>query len=305
MEDFGCRGSGKRRVASQYSFIAAAATVPFIGQGAQAQEKVVKVYNWSDYIDPSILTDFTKETGIKVVYDVFDSNEILETKLLAGSSGYDIVVPTASFLSRQIKAGVFQKLDKTKIPNFANAWPEVYNRVAIYDPGNQYAMNWMWGTTGVGYNEAKIKERMPDAPVNSLDMIFKPEIAAKFKDCGIYMLDSPEDIVPVALNYMGLDPNTTKEDDLKKAEDLFLRIRPYIMKFHSSEYINALANGDACMALGWSGDMFQAASRASEAKNGQVVKYHIPKEGSQMWFDMMAIPADARMSKKLRSCSIT
>lgn len=285
---------GKAARRGAYSIIAAAAMITFIAQGTQAQEKVVKVYNWSDYIDPSILTDFTKETGIKVVYDVFDSNEVLETKLLAGGSGYDIVVPTASFLSRQIKAGVFQKLDKTKIQNFANAWPEVYNRVAIYDPGNQYAMNWMWGTTGVGYNEAKIKERMPDAPVNSLDMIFKPEIAAKFKDCGIYMLDSPEDIVPVALNYMGLDPNTTKEDDFKKAEDLFLRIRPYIMKFHSSEYINALASGDACMALGWSGDMFQAASRASEAKNGQVIKSHIPKEGTQMWFDMMAIPKDAK-----------
>jgi putrescine transport system substrate-binding protein len=285
-------GKAARRVA--YSIVAAAAAVAVIGQGAQAEEKVLKVYNWSDYIDPTVLTDFTKETGIKVVYDVFDSNEVLETKLLAGGSGYDVVVPTASFLSRQIKAGVFQKLDKSKIPNFANAWPEIYNRIAIYDPGNQYAMNWMWGTTGVGYNEAKIKERMPDAPVGSLDMIFKPEIAAKFKDCGIYVLDSPEDIIPVALNYLGLDPNTAKEEDLKKAEDLIMKIRPYIKKFHSSEYINALANGDICMALGWSGDILQAASRANDAKNGQVIKYNIPKEGTQMWFDMMAIPADAK-----------
>lgn len=282
-----------RRVA--YSIVAAVATVALVGQDAQAADRVVKVYNWSDYIDPSILTDFTKETGIKVVYDVFDSNEVLETKLLAGGSGYDVVVPTASFLSRQIKAGVFQKLDKAKIPNLKYAWPEVYNRISqAYDPGNQYAVNWMWGTTGVGYNEGKIKERMADAPVNSLDMIFKPEIAAKFKDCGIYMLDSPEDIIPVALNYLGLDPNTTKPEDFQKVEDMLLKIRPYIKKFHSSEYINALANGDACMALGWSGDILQSASRATEAKNGQVIKYNIPKEGTQMWFDMMAIPADAK-----------
>jgi putrescine transport system substrate-binding protein len=180
---------GKVARSAAYSIVAAVALVA--GQDAQAEDKVVKVYNWSDYIDPSILTDFTKETGIKVVYDVFDSNEVLETKLLAGGSGYDVVVPTASFLSRQIKAGVFQKLDKSKIPNIKNEWPEVYGRISkAYDPGNDYAMNWMWGTTGVGYNEAKIKERMPDAPVDSLDMIFKPEIAAKFKDCGIYILVS-------------------------------------------------------------------------------------------------------------------
>jgi putrescine transport system substrate-binding protein len=273
--------------------IALAAAI-LAGGVAAAEEREVRVYNWSDYIDESILSDFTKETGIKVVYDVFDSNEVLETKLLAGNTGYDIVVPTASFLSRQIQAGVFQKLDKSKIPNISNVWPEVYSRVAIYDPGNEYALNWMWGTTGVGYNEGKIKERMPDAPVNSLDMIFKPEIAAKFKDCGIYVLDSPEDIVPPALNYLGLDPNTTNPDDLKKAEELLTKIRPYVKKFHSSEYINALANGDICMALGWSGDILQAASRAEEAKNGQVIKYNIPKEGTQMWFDMMAIPADAK-----------
>jgi putrescine transport system substrate-binding protein len=263
------------------------------GHAVSAEDKVVRVYNWSDYIDPKILEDFTKETGIKVVYDVFDSNEVLETKLLAGKTGYDVVVPTGSFLSRQITAGVFQKLDKSKIPNIKEEWPEVYNRVAIYDPGNDYAMNWMWGTTGVGYNEAKIKERMADAPVDSLDMIFKPEIAAKFKDCGIYMLDSPEDIIPVALNYLHIDPNTTNPDDYKKAEELIMKIRPYIKKFHSSEYINALANGDICMALGWSGDIIQAGSRAKDAKNGVVIKYNIPKEGTQMWFDMMAIPSDA------------
>jgi putrescine transport system substrate-binding protein len=257
-------------------------------------DREVRVYNWSDYIDPTVLEDFTKETGIKVVYDVFDSNEVLETKLLAGGSGYDVVVPTGQFLARQIQAGVFQKLDKSKLPNLVNMWPEVSQRIAVYDPGNEYAIDYMWGTTGVGYNEGKIKERMPDAPVTSLDMIFKPEVAAKFKDCGIFVLDSPDDVLPVVLNYLGLDPNTSKTEDLEKAAKVMESIRPYIQKFHSSEYINALANGDICMALGWSGDILQAGNRAVEAKNGQVVKYGLPSEGTQMWFDMMAIPKDAK-----------
>lgn len=284
------------KVSATRRLIAAGATIAALAlvSSSFAADKEVRVYNWSDYIDETILADFTKETGIKVVYDVFDSNEVLETKLLAGKTGYDIVVPTGSFLSRQIEAGVFQKLDKSKIPNISQLWPEVSNRVAVYDPGNAYALNWMWGTTGVGYNEAKIKERMADAPVDSLDIIFKPEIAAKFKDCGIFMLDSPEDVLPVALNYLGLDPNTKNLDDLKKADELLGKIRPYVQKFHSSEYINALANGDICMALGWSGDILQSATRAEEAKNGHVIKYNIPKEGTQMWFDMMAIPADAK-----------
>lgn len=284
------RLNGKHRLLAAVAAVAAG----LISQTAVAAERVVRVFNWSDYIDPVILEDFTKETGIKVVYDVFDSNEVLETKLLAGKTGYDIVVPTGSFLSRQIEAGVFQKLDKSKIPNIANLWPEVSERVAVYDPGNQYAINWMWGTTGVGYNEGKIKERMPDAPVDSLDIIFKPEIAAKFKDCGIYVLDSAEDILPVVLNYLGLDPNTKNVEDLNKAAEVMTKIRPNIKKFHSSAYIDALANGDICMALGWSGDILQAASRADEAKKGVAVKYNIPKEGTQMWFDMMAIPADAK-----------
>lgn len=263
------------------------------GGAAVAADREVRVYNWSDYIDESILSDFTKETGIKVVYDVFDSNEVLETKLLAGSTGYDVVVPTGQFLNRQIAAGVFQKLDKSKLPNLKYMWPEVSQRVAIYDPGNEYAIDYMWGTTGVGYNEAKIKERLPDAPVDSLDMIFKPEIASKFKDCGIMVLDSPDDVLPVVLNYLGLDPNSNKTEDLEKAADVMQKIRPYIQKFHSSEYINALANGDICMTLGWSGDILQAASRAEEAKNGNTILYALPKEGTQMWFDMMAIPKDA------------
>lgn len=259
-----------------------------------ASAKEVRIYNWSDYIDEEVLKDFEKETGIKPIYDVFDSYELLETKLLAGGSGYDVVVPTGPFLSRQISAGVFQKLDKSKLPNLKNAWPLIQERTAIYDPGNEYSINYMWGTTGIGYNKAKIEERMKDAPVNSWDLIFKPEIVSKFKDCGIFLLDAADDIIPVALLYLGLDPNSSDPKDLEKAGELLQSIRPNIQKFHSSEFINALANGDICIAVGYSGDILQARDRAEEAKNGVEVGYHIPKEGAQMWFDQMAIPADAK-----------
>jgi len=260
---------------------------------AMAQEKVVNVYNWSDYIDESILEDFEKETGIKVVYDVFDSNEVLETKLLAGGTGYDVVVPTGTFLARQIQAGVFQKLDKSKLPNLKNMWDVVEKRTAKYDPGNDYSINYMWGTTGIGYNEEKILERMSDAPVNSWRMLFDPEVVSKFADCGIHVLDAPTELIPAALNYIGEDPDSQDPKVIAKAEDVLMAIRPYVQKFHSSEYINALANGDICLALGWSGDVLQARDRATEANNGVTINYVIPDEGALMWFDMMAIPADA------------
>ncbi|WP_378944165.1 polyamine ABC transporter substrate-binding protein [Mesorhizobium sp. ANAO-SY3R2] len=261
---------------------------------AGAQERVVNVYNWSDYIDASIIEDFTKETGIKVVYDVFDSNEILETKLLAGGSGYDVVVPTANFLARQIEAGVFQKLDKSKLPNLSNMWDVVSERTAKYDPGNDYSINYMWGTVGIGYNEAKVKEALGVDKIDSWDVVFNPEQVAKLKDCGVYMLDSPTDMIPTTLRYLGIDPESRSPEDIAKAEEALLKIRPYIRKFHSSEYINALANGDICLAVGWSGDVFQARDRAAEAKQGVVVGYLVPKEGAEMWFDQMAIPADAQ-----------
>lgn len=261
---------------------------------ALAEDRVVNVFNWSDYIEPSILEDFTKETGIKVVYDVFDSNEILETKLLAGASGYDVVVPTASFLSRQIQAGVFQKLDKSKLTNIGNTWDMVNERIAIYDPGNEYALDYMWGTTGIGYNKAKVKERLGTDVIDSWSAIFDPAISAKLADCGIYMLDSATDIMPAALNYLGLNPDSHKAEDLAKAEELMLSIRPNVKKFHSSEYINGLANGDICVAVGFSGDMFIAADRAEEAKQPFEIAYSVPKEGALMWFDVMAIPADAK-----------
>jgi putrescine transport system substrate-binding protein len=266
-------------------------TLAVAGMASAAE---VHIYNWSDYIDEEILKDFEKETGIKPVYDVFDSNELLETKLLAGGSGYDVVVPTGPFLARQITAGVFQKLDKSKLPNLKNAWPLIQERTAIYDPGNEYSVNYMWGTTGIGYNEEKIKKIMEDAPVDSWDLIFKPEIVSKFKDCGIFLLDAADDIIPVALLYLGLDPNSSDPGDLQKAGELLEKIRPNIQKFHSSEFINALANGDICIAVGYSGDILQARDRAEEAKNGVTIGYHIPKEGAQMWFDQLAIPADAK-----------
>ena len=263
--------------------------------GQTKTEHTLNFYNWSDYIDPTVLEDFTKETGIKVKYDTFDSNDMLETKLLAGRTGYDLVVPTAFFLERQIKAGVFQKLDKSKLPNLANAWDEIAKRLAAYDPGNQYAVNYMWGTTGIGFNVKKARDVLgPDAKIDSWDVMFKPEVIARLKDCGVHMLDSSDDILSAALHFLGLDPNTTNETDYQKAADLVAAIRPSVRKFHSSEYINALTSGEICFAVGFSGDIKQAQKRAAEAKNAIEIAYSIPKEGGQLWFDNLAIPRGAR-----------
>jgi putrescine transport system substrate-binding protein len=262
---------------------------------AQAADRVVNFYNWSDYIDPTVLADFTAQTGIRVQYDTFDSNDILETKLLAGKSGYDLVVPTAYFLERQIKAGVFQKLDKSKLPNLVNAWDEIARRLAAYDPGNQYAVNYMWGTTGIGYNAGKARAVLgAQTAIDSWDVVFKPEIIAKFKDCGVYMLDSSDDVLSAALHYLNLDPNTKDLAEIERAADVVAKVRPYVRKFHSSEYLNGLAAGDICLVLGFSGDMKQAQKRAAEANNGVEIGYTIPKEGAQLWFDNIAIPKDAR-----------
>jgi putrescine transport system substrate-binding protein len=275
--------------------LAIAAAIALSTQSASAEERKVNFYNWSNYIAPGVLEDFTRETGIKVVYDTFDANETLETRLLAGKSGYDVVVPTAYFLQRQIKANVFQKLDRSKLPNLANAWPVVTERLAVYDPGNQYAANYMWGTTGIGFNvKAAQKILGSDAAIDSWDIVFKPENMAKFKDCGVHMLDSADDIFPAALSYLRLDPNSTKQADLEQAADLIGKIRPYVRKFHSSEYLSALATGEICLVVGWSGDIMQARSRAAEARNGIEIGYAIPKQGAQMFFDNLAIPADAK-----------
>jgi putrescine transport system substrate-binding protein len=261
---------------------------------AQAQQKRVNFFNWSDYVDPEVLKDFTRDTGIEVTYDTFDSNDLLETKLLAGKSGYDVVVPTAYFLQRQITAGVFQKLDKSKLANLAHMWPEISRRLAVYDPGNQFAVNYMWGTTGIGYNVKKAREILgPEGRIDSWEIVFKPENLARFKDCGVHMLDSSDDIFSAALNYLRLNPNSKEPGDLQKAADLVAKVRPYVRKFHSSEYLNALASGEICFVVGWSGDIKQAQKRAAEAKGGVEVGYAIPKEGAQMWFDNLVIPKDA------------
>ncbi|GAA4221199.1 putrescine transport system substrate-binding protein [Sagittula marina] len=259
---------------------------------ATAEE--VRVYNWSDYIDESLLEKFEKETGIDLIYDVFDSNELLETKMLAGGSGYDVVVPTGTFLQRQISAGAFQPLDKSELPNIDNMWDVISDRTAKYDPDNAHAINYMWGTTGIGVNLPKVKELLgEDAPLNSWDLVFDPANMEKLAECGVHFLDAPAEMLPAALNYIGEDPDSHDPDVIAKAEAVYMPIRPYIQKFHSSEYINALANGDICVAVGWSGDILQARDRAAEADNGVEVAYIIPSEGAQMWFDQMAIPVDA------------
>ncbi len=257
------------------------------------EEKVLNIYNWSDYIAEDTIPNFEKETGIKVRYDVFDSNEVLEAKMLAGKTGYDLVVPTANFLARQVQAGVFQKLDKSKLTNYGNLDPEMMKTLSKYDPDNAYSVPWMWGTTGVGYNVTKIKERMPDAPIGSWDLVLKPENAAKFADCGITVLDAPTEIMASILNYQGKDPASEDPKDLEAAEALMMQLRPHIKYFHSSQYINDLANGEICLAIGWSGDVFIAQSRAQEAGQGTEIAYYIPDAGAEVWFDLVAIPSDA------------
>ncbi|WP_170383873.1 polyamine ABC transporter substrate-binding protein [Ruegeria atlantica] len=264
-----------------------------LGTSAAFAEEV-RVYNWSDYIDEDLLAKFEEETGLTLIYDVFDSNEVLETKLLAGGSGYDVVVPTGSFMKRQIEAGVYQELDSSQLSNIGNAWDVIAERVAQFDAGNKHSVNYMWGTTGLGVNVAKVTEILgEDAPIDSMELIFNPVNMEKLAACGVHFLDAPDEMVPAAMVYAGLDPNSDDKDEIAKAEDVFAAVRPYVAKFHSSEYINALANGDICVAVGFSGDVLQARDRAAEADNGIEIAYNAFKEGSQMWFDQLAIPADA------------
>ncbi len=267
----------------------------FASAGARSQpQPVVNIYNWSDYVDPAVLDDFTKKTGIAVRYDTFDSSDTLEAKLLAGQSGYDVVVPTGYFLAREIAAGIFQPLDKSKLPNLVHVWPDIAERLAAYDPGNRFAVNYMWGTTGIGYNVKAVQQILgPGAAIDSWSTVFEADQIAKFKDCGVHLLDSSDDVMSAALHYLGLDPNASAPADLQKAADLLIKVRPYVRKFHSSEYINALASGEICLALGYSGDLKQAQKRAAAANSGIAIEYAIPKEGAPLWFDNMAIPKDA------------
>jgi putrescine transport system substrate-binding protein len=267
---------------------------PPAGAAPGVEEKVLNVYNWSDYIDPAVVEDFTRETGITVHYDVFDANEVLETKLLTGNSGYDVVVPSAYFLERQVKAGVFAPLDRSKLPGLANLDPDLVARAERHDPGSEHSVVYMWGTTGIGYDADKVRARLPDAPVDSWALVFDPAVVSKFKDCGVSVLEDPTDMVGTMLIYLGKDPNSESEADLKLAEEKLLAIRPYIRQITSSQYIEGLANGDLCIAVGYSGDILQARDRAAEAGKAIDIRYSIPKEGALMWFDTLAIPADAK-----------
>ena len=277
-----------------------AATPAGIAGGEQQRgdaQKVLNVYNWSDYIDPSVVPAFEKEYGIQVNYDVFDSNEVLETKLLAGHTGYDLVVPSASFMQRQIQAGVFQKLDKSLLPNLKDLDPQITQIIQTHDPGNQYGVNYLWGTSGVGYNEAQIAQAMANAPVDSFRMFYDPAVVRHFQKCGVSILDAPDEVVGTVLIYLGKDPNSESLDDLKAAAQVLSSIRPYIRMINSSRYIDELANGDICLALGWSGDVGQARARARENGKNLQIRYNIPREGAIMFFDMLAIPADAAHPK--------
>jgi len=268
-----------------------------IAVGAQAAG-TVHIYNWSDYIGETTLADFQKETGIKPVYDVFDSNETLEGKLLAGRTGYDVVVPSNHFLGKQIKAGAFQKLDKSQLPNYSNLDPVLLKRLEQNDPGNQYAVPYLWGTNGIGYNVEKVKAVLGIDKIDSWSVLFEPENIKKLHSCGVAFLDSADEMMPTVLNYMGLNANSTNPKDYAKATDKLLAVRPYVTYFHSSKYIGDLANGDICVAIGFSGDIFQAKHRAEEAKKGVNIAYSIPKEGGALWFDMLAIPKDSSNVKE-------
>ena len=260
---------------------------------ADAQERVVHVYNWSEYVDPSVLEDFTRDTGIKVVYDTFDSNEILETKLLTGGSGYDVVVSTTSFLARQIKAGVFQKLDKSKLPNLVNMWDAISKRTAEFDPDNAYSVNYAWGTIGVGYNIDKVKAALGTDKIESWETVFNSDSMSKLATCGVYMLDAPVSVISPTLKYLGKDPNDYSRENLQRVEDLLMKIRPHIRKFAAGEFTNALASGDACFGISAAGWVLQARSAAIEGGTGIKIGYAVMKEGTEVWFDQMAIPADA------------
>ncbi|MFY8094335.1 MAG: extracellular solute-binding protein [Niveispirillum sp.] len=267
-----------------------------VGHTAMAQEKKVNIYNWADYIGETTLDDFTKATGIKTQYDVFTDLETLESKLLVGNSGYDVAMPSAEPTMRKlIQAKAIQKLDKSKIPNLKNVDPALMKLVESTDPGNEYGIIYQWGTIGIGYNVEKVKELLPGVAVDSWDVVFKPENAKKLAACGIVFLDSQTDILPSVFKAQGLDPNSESPDDTKKAEAAMLAIRPYIKTFVPS-VIDPLATGDACVAVGYSGDVFQAKARAEEAKAKFTIEYAIPKEGAQVWFDMMTIPAGANVA---------
>ncbi len=258
-----------------------------------AEDKVVNVYNWVDYIGETTIADFEAETGIKVVYDTYDASETVDAKLLAGKSGYDVVLHAGSFIPKLIQAGIFQKVDRSKLSGYDHLDPAILKVLGNFDPDNAYAVPYMWGTVGVTYNSDMIAERMADAPLNSLDMILKPELAAKWADCGISVLESPADVIPMVLSYLGLDPNSTKKEDYQAVVEAFAPVREHIKTFDSSNYLNALPNKELCVVINWSGDYATAAGRAEEAGVDINLEYHVPATGSPAWFDVWMVPDDA------------
>ncbi len=276
--------------------MAVAGLMTFVATAALAdEEKVLNIYNWSDYIADDTIANFEKETGIKVRYDTFDSNETLHAKMVAGKTGYDIVVPSSNWGKVQGEGGLLMKLDKSKITTYGNLDPFVMDQLKKMDPGNQYLAPWLWGVTTVGINVNKLKAALGNLPMpeNAWDLIFKPEYASKAKSCGISVLDSGDEIFPAALRYLGKPPYSKSPADYQEAAAMLKTIRPYISLFSSSGYINDLASGSLCLVVGWSGDIGIAKSRAKEAKNGVLVETLIPKTGAVLFFDTMAIPADA------------
>jgi putrescine transport system substrate-binding protein len=264
------------------------------GGAAEASEpKELNLYIWNDYLAEDTISNFEKETGIKVSVTYYGSNEEVEAKLAAGSTGYDIVVPSASTYERQIKSGVYQKLDKTQLPNLTNMDPDIEARLAMHDPNNDYAVLHMWGTTGVGYNVKKITEAMPKAPVDSWRLVFDPAVAKNFKKCGIAVLDSATEMYSMTLAYLGKDPNSQKPEDLEAATNALMALRPNVRYAETQRMISDLANGEICLAVGYNGDLLQARDRAEEEKTGAEIQYVIPKEGTIIWFDSYLIPTDA------------
>jgi len=258
-----------------------------------AEEKRLYIYNWTDFIGPDTIAKFEKLTGIKVTYDVYDAEETMEARLMAGSSGYDVVSASTDFFSREIKAGVYEPLDKSKLPNWKNLDSRILAIQSAYDSGNAHAVPYLHSINGFAYNVDMVKARMPNAPVDSLDMLFKPEVVSKFADCGVTFLDSAEDVIQLALNYLGLDPNTTRREDFKAAEDLILKVRPYIRSFDSSEYLNGLANREVCVAMSWSSDYALSHARALAAGVDVNLAFTVPKEGANETFSSLLIPEGA------------
>jgi putrescine transport system substrate-binding protein len=287
------RSAGARRALRTGFLLLGVALAGAAGHATAAEEKRLYIYNWNDFIGPDTIAQFEKLTGIKVTYDVYDAEETMEARLMAGSSGYDIVSASTDFFSREIKAGVYEPLDKSRLPNWHNLDPRILAIQAEYDPHNAHAVPYLHSINGFAYNVDMVRARMPNAPVDSLDMLFKPEVVAKFADCGVTFLDSAEDVIQLALQYLGLDPNSTRREDFKAAEELLLKVRPYIRSFDSSEYLNGLANREVCVAMSWSSDYAQSHARAKAVGVEVNLAFTVPKEGANETFSSLLIPEGA------------